>query len=142
MIRAILLTGAIFFGLTGLSAQGLEIDDEGFQTFKSQEGDTVYTMKKYHIVFLKAGPNRNQDAKEVAEIQKEHLAHINWMAEEGYVDLAGPFAEEGDIRGILIMHVPTLEKAQELASMDPAVKAGRLEVEVHGWWAAEGACLK
>ncbi|HAD97060.1 MAG TPA: hypothetical protein DCG19_06610 [Cryomorphaceae bacterium] len=142
MTKATLFTMIIFMGASHLFAQGLETDAEGFQTFTSHEGDTAYVMKKYHIVFLKVGPNRNQDEKEALEIQKKHMEHINWMAEEGYVDIAGPFAGEGEIRGILVMHVPTLEKAKELASMDPAVKAGRLTVEVHGWWVAEGSCLK
>lgn len=123
-------------------AQEVKTDENGFETFSYQEGDTSYTMKKYFIIFLKSGDKRSQSEEEAAEIQKQHLAHIDWMAEEGFLDLAGPFGDNGDIRGILVMRVPTEERANELASMDPAVKAGRLKMEIHPWWAAEGSCLK
>ncbi len=33
------------------------------------------------------------------------------------------------------MRVPTKEGAEELAAMNPAVKAGRLVMEIHPWWA-------
>jgi uncharacterized protein YciI len=117
-------------------------DAEGYPSFQMPDGDTVYTMKIYYMVFLKEGENRNQDPKEAAEIQQKHLAHIDWMADEGYVIMAGPFADEGDVRGILVFNAKNKEKVEELANMDPAVKAGRLEVEIHPWWAAKGSKLK
>ncbi len=40
------------------------------------------------------------------------------------------------------MRVPTKERAEELAAMNPAVKAGRLVMEIHPWWAAVGSSLK
>lgn len=123
-------------------AQNVETDTAGFERFSYTESDTTFTMKKYFMVLLKSGSNRGQTQEESMEIQKNHLAHINWMAEQGYVDMAGPFADDGEIRGILVMRVPTLERARELAAMDPAVKAGRLVMEIHPWWAAEGSCLK
>lgn len=125
-----------------LSAQQVQKDEEGFETFSYPEGDTTYTMKKYFMVFLKSGPERSQNQAEAAEIQKKHLEHISWMAEQGYVDIAGPFGDSGEVRGILVMRVPTKERAEELASMDPAVKAGRLVMEIHPWWAAVGSVLK
>tara|TARA_R110000850_G_scaffold75602_4_gene164659 strand:- start:471 stop:893 length:423 start_codon:yes stop_codon:yes gene_type:complete len=132
----------LFVISTGLFAQTVQTDSLGFQTFTYPEGDTVYTMKQYFMVFLKSGPTRSQTPEEAAEIQKNHLAHIGWMAEQGYVDIAGPFGDDGDVRGILVMRVPTKERAEELAAMDPAVKAGRLIMEIHPWWAAVGSTLK
>lgn len=134
---------ALLFCLS-LNAFGQEVktDENGFETFSYQEGDTTYTMKKYFMVFLKSGPERSQSQKEAAEIQTKHLAHIAWMAEQGYVDIAGPFGDNGEVRGILVMRVPSKEKAEELAAMDPAVKAGRLVMEIHPWWAAVGSSLK
>lgn len=134
----------LFFSLLSLAAkaQNVATDSLGFQTFQYQQGDTTYTMKQYFMVFLKKGPIRDQGGEEAAAIQKKHLEHINWMAEQGYVDIAGPFGDNGDVLGILVMRVPNKEKADELASMDPAVKAGRLVVEVHPWWAAVGSTLK
>lgn len=140
MKKAILLLGVLMAGVS--YGQQVQTDSAGFQTFQYQEGDTTFTMKKYFMVFLKSGPERSQNQEEAAEIQKQHLAHINWMAEQGYVDLAGPFGDNGDVRGILVMRVPNKEKAEELAAMDPAVKAGRLVMEIHPWWAAVGSRLR
>lgn len=123
-------------------SQQVQTDANGFETFTYSEGDTTFTMKKYFMVFLKAGPERGQSPEESAEIQKNHLAHISWMADQGYVDIAGPFGDDGEVRGILVMRVPSKERAEELAAMDPAVKAGRLVMEIHPWWAAVGSSLK
>jgi uncharacterized protein YciI len=44
-------------------------------------------------------------------------------------------------RGICIYDVKSLERAKALAEADPAVKAGRLRVEVHPWMSQKGAKL-
>ena len=41
--------------------------------------------------------------------------------------------DDGDLRGIVILKVNSLEEAQALVNQDPAVKAGRLRVELHPW---------
>ena len=46
------------------------------------------------------------------------------------------------IRGITIYNVPTLKMADSLANSDPMVKAGRLEIEIHPWWAGKGFPLR
>jgi len=117
------------------------VDTNLFETFEYEEGDTTYLMKKYFICFLKQGKNRNQSEAEATKIQENHLAYMGKLAEEQKICIAGPFDDDGAIRGITIYSVPTLEDAQQLANNDPAVKAGRLEVEVHPWWAAVGSTL-
>jgi hypothetical protein len=64
------------------------------------------------------------------------------MYEEGFADISGPFGDDGDIRGITIYNVPTQKMADSLANMDPMVKAGRLVIEIHPWWAAKGFPLR
>ena len=91
-------------------------------------------MKKYVMAFLKAGPNRNQDSAAAARLQSAHLAHIRRMAEAGKLVIAGPFLDENDIRGIYIFNVESIEEAKALTSADPAVKAGRLVMELHPWY--------
>lgn len=112
------------------------------ETWEVKEGDTTYVMQQYFMCFLKAGPNRGQDSLEIAQVQAAHLAHLNKLFEDGKSCIAGPFGDDGDIRGIVIYNTATLEEAYSLANADPAVKAGRLSVEVHPWWAAKGAVLK
>lgn len=124
------------------SAQSVQTDSLGFETFEMKEGDTTYLMKKYFLVLLKADTARNQSPEELMEIQRGHMEHMNTLAEQGYIDLAGPMGEDTELRGILVMRVPTLEQAQALCNQDPAVKAHRLKAEVHPWWAAVGSSLK
>ncbi|MGQ0829138.1 MAG: YciI family protein [Bacteroidota bacterium] len=101
-----------------------------------------YEMKTYYLVFLKKGPNRNQDSATVSEIQKQHIAHLDKMDADGKLCMAGPLMEDGDIRGICVYYTATKEEAEKLAKEDPAVKAGRLTVEIHPWYAAKGSVLK
>jgi len=124
-----------------LNAQ-VEKDELGFETFSYVDGDTTYVMKKYFMAFLKEGPMRDQDEKTTARIQEEHLAHMGKLADEGKINIAGPFGDEGEFQGIVIYSVPTLEEAIKLTSEDPAVIAGRLIIEVRPWWAAIGSTLK
>ena len=55
--------------------------------------------------------------------------------------LAGPFLDSGDIRGIYIFNVATLQEARELTETDPAIRSGRLEMELHPWYGS-AALLK
>jgi len=65
------------------------------------------------------------------------------LADEKRACLIGPFGQENDsdILGIIVFSVPDKEEAERLASLDPAVKAGRLIIEVQPWWAAKGSEL-
>ena len=97
-------------------------------------GADNYGMKHYVMAFLKAGPNRTQDSITAAEIQKAHMANIKRMADEGKLVTAGPFEDDGELRGIYIFNVATLEEAKALTESDPAVKEGRLIMELHPWY--------
>lgn len=112
------------------------------ETFSYKEGDTTYVMQKYFLVLLKKGPNRSQSKEETEEIQKNHMAHISWLAEQNYISIAGPSENHETVSGFLLFNTETIKQADSLAKLDPAVKAGRLEVETLPWWAAKGSKLK
>jgi uncharacterized protein YciI len=118
-----------------------QLKEEGHQTFIYKEGDSTHLMQQYFMVFLKSGDNRSQDSTEAAELQKQHLAHLSRMANEGYASLIGPFGDDGEIRGIVVYNTPTQKEADSLANLDPMVKSGRLKVEVHPWWTEKGGKL-
>lgn len=121
-----------------------ELTSKGFEIFDyidKKTKDTVL-MQQYFIAFLKRGPNRSQNKVEADSLQALHMAHLGKMYEEGYADISGPFGDEGEIRGITIYNTPTLEIADSLANADPMVKAGRLKIEIHPWWAAKGFPLR
>jgi len=118
--------------------------EDGFQIFDyvdEESGDTII-MQQYFIAFLKTGPNRSQNKEEIDSLQKLHLEHLGMMYKKGYADISGPFGDNGDIRGMTIYNTPTQKMADSLANSDPAVKAGRLVIEIHPWWAAKGFGLR
>ena len=99
-------------------------------------------LKPYFFVLLKKGPNRSQDSVTAAKIQKAHLENINRMAASGKLNVAGPFLDEGDMRGIFIFDSGNEEEVKKLVDNDPAVKAGRLTYEIHPWMTEKGTCFK
>ena len=102
--------------------------------FAASVGADDYGMSSYVMAFLKAGPNRSQDSTESAELQAAHLANIGRLAEEGKLAVAGPFLDNGELRGIYIFNVSSVEEARELTATDPAIQAGSLVMELHPWY--------
>ncbi|UPQ80631.1 YciI family protein [Flavobacterium azooxidireducens] len=119
-----------------------EIVKTNHETFSYQSGDTTYVMQKYFLVLLKKRKNRNHSKEEAAELQKQHMAHIGWLDKTGKISIAGPSDNHETVAGFLLFHTETMKEADSLANLDPAVKAGRLEVETLPWWAAKGSKLK
>jgi uncharacterized protein YciI len=93
-----------------------------------------YGMRTYVMAFLKAGPNRNRSPEEARKLQRAHMDNINRLAAEGKLVVAGPFADDGPIRGIYIFDVPTVAEAEALTKTDPAIQAGSLAMELHPWY--------
>lgn len=98
-------------------------------------------MKKYVMAFLKKGPNRNQDSATAAQLQAAHMENIGRMADMGKLILAGPFMDNGEVRGIYVFNVATVEEARELTASDPAIQAGRLVMELHLWYGSAALLL-
>lgn len=98
-------------------------------------------MESYQLVLLRRGPSWTPEVTpEVMEIQKQHIAHLQAHGEAGHIVIAGPFGDQEDatLRGMCLYRVASLDEARRLASEDPAVKAGRLKVEVMTWWVEKG----
>ena len=112
-----------------------ESTDTGYDAKLAAEiGADDYGMKQYVMAFLRRGPNRSEDSATVAELQRAHLNNIDRLAEEGKLVLAGPFLDDGDLRGIYVFNVTTVEEAKALTESDPAIKAGSLVMELHPWY--------
>ena len=97
-------------------------------------------MKVVYLVLLKKGPAWT--AKETPEskaVQEAHMANIRAMWEAKKLIIAGPFEDDGEVRGVFLFQVASVEEARALAASDPAVKAGRLVPEIHGWWVEQAA---
>jgi uncharacterized protein len=98
-------------------------------------------LDRYTFVLLRRGPRAAElsDA-EALELQEAHLAHLDAMAAAGKLAGAGPFSEQPDetLRGLCFYRCG-IDEARELAERDPAVRAGRMSVDVFTWWTKKGS---
>jgi len=104
------------------------------QSLATELGADDYGMRQYVIAFLKKGPNQDQSEEEVKRLQRAHMDNIGKLAEQRKLVVAGPFMDDTDLRGIYIFDVKTVEEAEALTKTDPAIKAGRLVMELHPWY--------
>lgn len=139
---ALLVSLIALFACTKQVPEKSEINSVNtYDSVKAEKfGADDYGMKKYVMAYLKRGPNRDRDSAEAAELQIAHLKNITRMAKEGKLVLAGPFLDDGNVRGIYIFDVETVEEAEELTNTDPAIKAGSLLMELRPWYGS--AALK
>jgi uncharacterized protein YciI len=131
LYRLFLTSLLVALSVSQLRAQSATAYDS---VLASRLGADKIGMKRYVMAFLKKGPNRSQDSTEAARLQAAHMANIQRMAREGTLVLAGPFMDDGELRGIYVFNVSTVDSARALTETDPAVKAGRLAMELHPWY--------
>ena len=83
------------------------------------------------------------DDETTGRIQREHLAFYASLREAGHVITNGPVLDQPDeaLRGIAIFATESVDRARELAGADPAVRAGRLEVQAMTWWCPPGTMI-
>jgi uncharacterized protein YciI len=93
-------------------------------------------MRMYVLCILKTGP---KDAEVKGDERKEifagHFANIGRLADEGKLAVAGPFGKnDKSYRGLYIFNVATIEEAEKLVMLDPAVKAGVFVPDLTLWY--------
>jgi uncharacterized protein YciI len=93
-------------------------------------------LEAFELVMLR----RPADAPDYPEaeldrIQREHLAHHARLRESGQVVTNGPVDGQPDtsLRGLAFYRTGSVEQSRQLAEADPAVRAGRLTVEIMTW---------
>ena len=96
------------------------------------------TMTAYLAFLVRGAKWTPEKTPETEAIQKAHLANIGKLAEMKKLVVAGPFGDDGTLRGIFVFRVNSLEEARSLAQTDPAVQAGRLALQIHPWVVPEG----
>src|ERR1700733_7093735 len=82
--------------------------------------------------------------EELDRIQREHLAFHADLRAAGQIVTNGPVVEQPDpsLRGLTFYRTGSLDRARQLAEADPAVRAGRLAVEVMTWLCPPGSLRK
>jgi uncharacterized protein YciI len=101
-------------------------------------------LHEFQLILLRR-PDRapSHDDETLERIQREHLAFYTTMREAGHVVTNGPVRDQPDeaLRGIAIFATESLGRARQLANTDPAVQAGRLEVQAMSWLCPPGTMV-
>ncbi len=96
-------------------------------------------MGTYQLVLLKKGPAADSASTPSGQATvKEHVSHLYKQSASGAFAAAGPFTDGGEIQGIIFVKADTPERALELESADPAVKAGIFTMEALPFMSPEG----
>jgi SAM-dependent methyltransferase/uncharacterized protein YciI len=95
----------------------------------------------FWLLLLWEGPRRDQDEETADRIQRAHLGHLFELEARGLLTLFGPVRTAGELLGIGVLTVPTIDEAEALIADDPAVRAGRLRAEVRPWFARPASRL-
>lgn len=99
-------------------------------------------MKTYQFVMLRKGVPVAMSAEESQKTMMGHLQNLErlWLT-EGKAVLVGPFTDNGDIRGIVVLDT-SAEEAKKLMDEDPYVKAGAMKADIRPLMAADGFLRK
>jgi len=105
-----------------------------------QETDEFLYQETCYLGLLKRPESAPEYSEEkLQEIQAGHLANIRKMADSGDLVLAGPMGDDGRLRGILVFRATDPERITTGVAEDPAIKAGRLEMELYPWNVPKGS---
>jgi uncharacterized protein YciI len=92
--------------------------------------DVPRNLKGYFLCLLKKGEKWNE-TEGSAELMPQHLAFLRQQMESRRFVVTGPVLGEGDdLVGVSVIEAASAQEALELANEDPAVKAGRLRMEI------------
>ncbi len=130
MNRLLIVTAAIALMSVSLEKSSYDAD------LAKKLGADEHGMKSYVLCILKTGP---KDAEIKGDERKEifagHFAKFWRLADEGKLAFAGPFGKnDRSYRGLYIFNVTTIEEAEKLVVLDPAVKAGVFVPELTPWY--------
>jgi uncharacterized protein len=102
-------------------------------------------LEAFELVLLRrpASPPDYPD-EELERIQREHLAYLTELRDAGHIATNGPVegSPDSSLRGLSFFRTGSLEQSRQLAEADPAVRAGRLAVEIMTWYCPPGTLTR
>jgi uncharacterized protein YciI len=102
-------------------------------------------LESFELVVLRRPPDATEyDEETLDRIQSEHLAYLASLREAGLIVTNGPVLDHPDesVRGLTFFRAGSMDEARRLAEEDPAVRAGRLVVDVMTWWCPAGTMTR
>lgn len=92
------------------------------------------------FIFLNSNPDKEVLSEEaVNELQAAHLKNIEKLADEGKLEIAGPFEGGG---GIFVLNANDQFEAWNYLKTDPAIEANRFKIELLPFQTANGYVKK
>jgi len=101
-------------------------------------------LEAFELVLLRRPQDAPTYPDDVLErIQEEHLAYHDKLREAGQIVTNGPVSDQPDqsLRGLTFYRTGSLDESWQLAEADPAVRAGRLTVEIMTWYCGPGMMI-
>ena len=98
-------------------------------------------LESFELAILRRPPGApGYDEETMDRIQREHLEYHASLRASGDIATSGPVTDQPDelLRGLTFYRTGSLARARELADADPAVRAGRLVVDVMTWLCPPG----
>src|SRR5262245_14986716 len=92
----------------------------------------------YLIGFLTRTTGRLPAGSGFDALQKAHLANLNAMRQDGLLLASGPFADNGDLQGLLIFRGDRRDIVEQRVADDPLVKAGFMTIALGPWLGPAG----
>lgn len=112
------------------------------RTFQVTMADSTYLMKQYWLVLYTRGADTTAlDSATSATLMTVHLDHQAEQARRGLIVMAGPFGDNGDLRGLLLYDVESRDEVEGYLLQDPLVRRQRLAYTIRPWWGAVGTRL-
>jgi hypothetical protein len=98
-------------------------------------------LEAFELVLLRRPDDATYYPDEVLErIQAEHIGYHVMLRQAGHIVTNGPVVQQPDpsLRGLTFYRTGSLDRSRQLAEDDPAVRAGRLAVEIMTWYCPPG----
>jgi uncharacterized protein YciI len=104
---------------------------EPYRARVRQNPDAPADMRRYQLAVLQRGPAWTQEeTPERQALQRRHLGYLTQLTEEGVLRAAGPLDGSDGWLGLAFYQLDSPVEARARAEADPAVRAGRMTVEV------------
>jgi len=106
--------------------------------------DIPKNLRPYFIAFYVKGAkvDQPQTKDERDAFMRQHTAYLRSQVEAGKYLLVGPLTDDGQVRGMAVIQAASAEEARAIANGDPAVRSGRMAIEIHPGLLPDIGCVR